>query len=103
MPKYVSRAEFDKACEALWTEIEYQNSLPRRTEDEAKDVAGFATLGRRYLRKLEDNWADKPGTMSPEGTVVVEDALHDLRKLSTIFLRGMIYCGIRKRITSTIK
>ena len=32
----VTREEFDKAVEALWTEIEYRNALERRTEDEAK-------------------------------------------------------------------
>lgn len=90
MSRTVTRQEFAAAVNALWTEIEYQNNLPRRTDDEAKEPAAFATLGRRYLRKLEDDWADQPGP-------VVEDALHDLRKLSAIFLRGMIYCGIRDR------
>jgi hypothetical protein len=109
MKRYISRPEFDEACNALWTEIGYQNALPRRTDDEAKNPAGFATLGRRYLRKLEDDWADNPGTLNARRTiarfeepeVVVESALHDLRKLSAIFLRGMIYCGIRNRTESS--
>lgn len=34
----VTREKFDKAVEALWTEIEYQNALSRRTDDdEAND------------------------------------------------------------------
>ena len=91
MSRLVTREEFDKVCEAIWSELEYQNNLPRRTDDEAKDVPGFATLARRYMRKLEDDWADLPGT--PQ----VEPALHGLRKLAAIFVRSMIYCGIRHR------
>ena len=100
MSRVITRQDFDRACDALWTEIQYQDGLPRRTDDEAKDAAGFATLGRRYLRKLEDDWADNPGTINTQpggNSVVVEAALHNLRKLSAIFLRGMIYCGIRNR------
>jgi hypothetical protein len=85
----VSRDEFDRVVEALWSEIEYQNSLPRRTEDEAQDVPGFCTLMRRYLRKVEDDWADNPGP--------VKAAEEGLRKLSAIALRGMVYTRIWKR------
>lgn len=93
----ITREQFDQAVEALWSEIEYQNNLPRRTEEEntddrtaeARDVPGFLTLGRRYERKVEDDWADQAAP--------VEDALHGLRKLSAIYLRAMIYCGVRKR------
>jgi len=94
MPRFVSKEEFDAATQAIWSELQYQDHLPRRTDDEAKEPAGFATLGRRYLRHLEDHWADQPGTDDPP---VVEDALNDLRKLAAIFIRGMIYCGIRMR------
>lgn len=98
----IMRQDFDLACEAVWTELQYQDALPRRTEeDEAKDPASFATLGRRYLRKLEDNWADKPGEYvgdrNGKPTYAVPDNLHDLRKLAAIFVRGMVYCGIRRR------
>ena len=86
---HVTREEFDAACEALWSEIVYQDNLPRRTDDEAADVPGFATLARRYLRKVEDDWADQPGP--------VEDALDGFRKLGAIFVRGMVYCGVRHR------
>src|SRR5262249_4352448 len=96
-PGTISRADFDKVVEAVWSEIQYQTDLPRRTADEAKDCAGFATLGRAYLRKLEDNWYSKPGEHQPEGNVAVTDCLHDLRKLAAIFVRAMIYCGIRSR------
>ena len=92
--KTIGRREFDVACDALWSELQYQDNLPRRTDDEADDVPGFLTLGRRYMRKVEDAWADQAGT-APNGQV--EDALHGLRKLSAIFLRAMIYNGIRKR------
>lgn len=84
----VTREQFDAACEAVWTELQYQDALPRRTADEAADPQGFATLGRVYLRRLEDAWADHPGT---------GPALPVLRKLAAIFLRGMVYCGITRR------
>ena len=93
----VSREEFDIACEAIWSEIEYQNNLDRRTGDEAKDVASFATLGRVYLRKMEDNWSSKAAVQQDSGNTAVTECLHDLRKLSAIFVRGMIYCGIKHR------
>lgn len=99
MARLVTRAEFDKAVEAVWTELEYQNSLYKRTDDEAKDVPGFLTLGRRYMRKVEDVWADVPGTPQSDGTVVVPEAEDGLRKLAAIFLRAMIYTHIRPRIT----
>ena len=92
MATTVTREQFDAACEAVWSEIEYQNSLPRRTDDEAKEPAGFFTLGRVYLRRGEDAWADNAGT---------ELCLPSLRKLAAIFVRGMIYCGIRPRVTTT--
>ena len=87
-PRTITRAEFDDACEAVWTEIEYQNNLPRRTDDEAKEPAGFFTLIQRYTRQGEDLWADNAGT---------EPCLPSLRKLAAIAVRGMIYCGIRPR------
>jgi hypothetical protein len=90
----VSRQEFEKVMEALWDEIEYQDKLSRRTDDEAKDIPGFATLGRRYLRKLEDAWADNPGVGTPSQ---VPQAQHALRKLAAIFVRGMAYTGVRTR------
>lgn len=93
----ISREDFDRAVEAVWTEVEYQNQLSRRTSDEAGDVAGFATLGRVYLGKLENHWAMNPGEEQPEGNVAVTEGLHDLRKLAAIFCRAMIYCGIRDR------
>jgi hypothetical protein len=87
--RVISREEFDEAVRAVWSEIEYQNGLPRRTEDsEAKGPEGFATLGRVYLRRLEDSWSDNPGN---------EKSLPFLRKLAGIFIRGMIYNGIRFR------
>ena len=89
MKKEITREEFDHAMEAIWTEIEYQNSLPRRTDSsEAKDVAGFLTLGDRYVRLAQDIWADNAGD---------EFALPSLRKLAAIFVRSMVYCGITTR------
>jgi hypothetical protein len=88
MSRFVTREDFDKACDAVWSEIEYQNNLPRRTDDEAKEPAGFFALGRVYLRRGEDAWADNAGT---------EACLPSLRKLAAIFIRGMIYCGVRFR------
>lgn len=94
MPRFVTRDEFDQACEALWTEITYQNELPRRTDDEAKQIPSFCSLGRRYIDRCEKSWADEPAD-SESGQV--ETALHDMRKVAAIFIRGMIYCGIRSQ------
>lgn len=92
-PRLVTRDEFDDACDALWTEIEYQNNLARRTGDsEARDIPAFLTLGHRYARKVEDAWADWPGN--------TDEAKSGLRKLAAIYLRGMIYCGIVHRSTA---
>ncbi len=88
MPRHIDRAEFDKAVEAVWTEIEYQNSLSRRTDKEALDTPGFLSLGDRYLRKAQDEWADNEGDAAGP---------HNLRKLAAIFVRGMLYVGIVKR------
>lgn len=85
----ITEEQFNEAVEALWGEIQYQNSLDRRTEaGEAKDPAAFATLGRVYLRRLEDAWADNRGN---------EESLPYLRKVAAIFVRGMIYNGVRYR------
>lgn len=100
MARQLTKEEFDKVCDAIWSEIEYQNSLTRRTDNEAKEPAAFATLLRRYLRHLEDHWADQPAlpnTKEGEPTLVVEDCLNDLRKLAAICVRGMAYSGIRYR------
>lgn len=89
-PRIVTREEFDRACEAVWTEIEYQNYLPRRTgRSEAMNPGAFAALGRVYLRRLEDAWADNAG----DGA-----AIPVLRKLAGIFIRSMVYCGIKSRL-----
>ena len=87
-PRKVTREEFDEAVEAVWTELQYQDTLPYRTQDEAKDVPGFLTLGRRYERLAEDAWADNEGN---------EVSLPFLRKLAGIYVRAMIYNGVRKR------
>jgi hypothetical protein len=85
----ITRAQFDTAVEAVWSEIQYQNQLPIRTEDgEAKDPAAFATLGRVYLRRLEEAWCNNAG---------FAESLPVLRKLAAIFVRGMIYNGITFR------
>jgi hypothetical protein len=94
----VTREQFNAACDAVWTEIEYQNSLPIRTEDEANSVASFLTLIRCYARRVEDAWTFNPGTVQEDGKVQVTDALHGLRKLAAIAVRSMIYNGIRSRV-----
>lgn len=88
MKRNVNRTEFNEAIEAVWSEIEYQNDLLRRTDEEAKEPSGFFSLARVYLRRGEDAWADNAG---------IEKSLPFLRKLSAIFIRGMVYCGIRYR------
>ena len=90
----VSREEFEEVMEAIWSELQYQDNLPIRTADEAKDVPGFLTLARVYQRKTEDAWANNPGTGSPPQ---VEEALHGLRKCAGIFVRAMAYNGVRSR------
>src|SRR5688500_14024991 len=99
MSRYVTEKQVDEALAAIKAEIlTYQNHLPRRTDDEAKDVPGFLTLLRRYVRTAEDHWADNPGELQPEGNVQVPAALHDLRKIAAIAVRAMIYNGVRFRI-----
>jgi predicted neutral ceramidase superfamily lipid hydrolase len=78
----------DEVVDALVSEIDYQNHLSRRTDDEAKDVPGFLTLLRVYLRKAEDAFAMNAGN---------EEALHELRKVTAIGVRAMMYCGSRRR------
>lgn len=99
----ITRAEFDAACEAVWSEIEYQNTLDRRTDDEAKSVPSFCAMGRLYIDRTVADWADNPGVaIKVPGKVgvpvQVPKALDGLRKVAAIFLRGMIYCGVRHRI-----
>ena len=92
MSRMITREEFNFAVEALWSEISYQNSLPRRTDcDEAKDVPGFLTLIRRYVRKTEDDWADNPGP--------VKEAEEGLRKIAAIAIRGMLYTQVWLRLS----
>ena len=90
----VSREEFDEAVEALWTELQYQDGLSIRTADEAKDVPGFLTLARVYLSETEKQWAHNPGVGEPPQ---VEEALNGLRKCAAIFVRAMVYNGVRNR------
>jgi hypothetical protein len=97
MSRIVTGDEFYKAMRAVDEEIEYQNSLTRRTEDEAKDVPGFLTLLRRYLRKAEDAWADTRAELQKDGSMAVPEAEECLRKIAAIALRGMIYTHIRYR------
>ncbi|RLC98439.1 MAG: hypothetical protein DRI46_11310 [Chloroflexi bacterium] len=93
----VTREDFEEAMEAVWTELQYQDNLPIRTDDEANDVAGFLTLGRVYQRKAEDAWASNAATKEDGVTPQVEEALHGIRKIAGIYVRAMCYNGIRKR------
>lgn len=100
--RLVTREEFDKACQAVWSEIQYQNRMAdvaptRRTDDEAKDVPGFCSLLDVYVGKTKVAWADTPGEVQPDGRVQVPAALHGLRKITAIALRAMIYNGVRFR------
>ena len=93
----ITKQQFDEAADAVWSEIQYQNSLSRRTEHEdtddrtaeARDVPGFLTLARVYERRVEEVWANEPAP--------VINALHGLRKVAAIYIRAMVYCGIRWR------
>lgn len=90
--------EFARAADAIYSEILYQDNLERRTDDEAKDVPGFLTLLRRYIRQTEDVWVENPGTEQEDGLVQVTAALDGLRKIAAIATRAMIYNGIRQRV-----
>ena len=94
----VSRDDFDRVCRAVWTEINYQNIMSRRTADEAKDVPGFLTLARRYIRQTEDVWADNPGVEYYDGSVQVPEALDGLRKIAAIMIRAMVYNGCKNKL-----
>lgn len=98
MPKYVTKEEFDKAVEAVWSEIEYQNSLPRRTNDEAKEIPAFCTMLRQYTHRCEIAWMDNPGEEQPDGKIQVTEALHYLRKVAAIAVRSMVYNGIKFKL-----
>jgi hypothetical protein len=100
-PRTVNQVEACLALLAVKGELEYQNSLARRTSDEAKDVPGFLTLLRRYLRKAEDVWADTPGELQKDGTTAVPEAEDCLRKIAAIAVRGMVYTHIRSRKRDT--
>ncbi|MBK1666588.1 hypothetical protein CKO28_00840 [Rhodovibrio sodomensis] len=63
--------------------------MPRRTDDEAKDIPGFLTLAGVYERDTAEAWARNPGP--------VEEAMHGMRKIAAIYVRGMIKTGIRHR------
>ena len=93
----VSREDFLEAMDAVWTELQYQDNLPIRTADEAKDVPGFLTLARVYLNETEVAWAKNPATLGDGVTPQVEEALHGLRKCAGIFVRAMAYNGVRSR------
>ena len=81
-------ARVEVALEAIKSELRYQDNLSRRLNDEAKDVPGFLTLLRRYLRRAEDAWADNPGTV---------EAQHEVRKIAAIAVRAMVYTGVKER------
>ena len=84
----VQIAQFSRAMQVVWEEIEYQNNLKLACNTEAKDPPGFLTLGRRYMARAEIAWAD-----NDDRTL----ALHELRKLAAIFVRAMVYCGAQSR------
>lgn len=97
MPRLVTRDEFDRACNAVWSEIEYQNTLPRRTDDEAKDVPGFLTL----LRCLYAADGGRLGGSARGGAQRARSPgpqRGGMRKLAAICVRAMIYNGIRFRL-----
>ena len=94
MGKCVTRGEFEEAMEAVWSEIQYQNSLPRRTDDEAKSIPSFCKMGEIYSDRAAVAWNDQ---QADEESGQVEDALHAVRKCAAIYLRGMVYCGVRYR------
>lgn len=96
-PRIVTKEEFNKACEAVWTEFEYANALDIRTADEAKDVPGFLRQSQIYNDRCAVAWNDNAGTLQPDGAIQVEAALHGLRKLAAIAVRAMVYNGVRPR------
>ena len=85
----VGLAGFSQAIQVVWGEIEYQNKLKIDYNIQAKDLPGFLTLGRRYMTRAEAAWADNDDP---------KVALHELRKLATIFVRAMVYCGAESRV-----
>jgi len=99
IPK-VTREQFDKAMEAVWTEIEYRNNLERRTEeDECKDIAGFCTLLRHMLHKCEQDWYSWKASEQPDGQMQVTECLHWMRKLASGAVIAMVYNGSLNRRT----
>lgn len=79
----------ETAFTAILGELLYQDDLPRRTDDaEAKEVPSFLALLDVYTEKAKRDWAEQAGD---------EAALHGLRKIAAIAVRGMVYCGTRIR------
>lgn len=97
MPRNVTADEFDLACCAVWTELQYQNNLELRTNDEAIKVPGFCVLLRQYLDQCEKDWVFNSATEQPDGQFQCDSSLQGLRKIAGIAMRGMIYNGIRDR------
>jgi hypothetical protein len=93
----IAHSDFAAAMKAIWSEMGYQDTLERRTDDEATSVPAFLSLLRRYLRQTEDVWADRAGVIQPDGQTQVTEALDGLRKLAAIAVRAMIYNGVRPR------
>lgn len=86
----VSREAFDRAVEAVWSEIQYQNELPRRTDSgEAHGIAGYASLIDKCNRDMVDTWYAEKGE---------DRCLHNIRKTAASAIRGMIFCGVRPRV-----
>ena len=95
--KYVTREELNDVVEALWSELDYQNKLDRRAEDEGTNIPGFLTLADVYLRKTADAWAKSPAVEQPDGSFQVSEAQDGIRKVAAIMIRAMVYNGAKMR------
>ena len=71
-------------------ELAYQTSLSgtSRADNIDHGIAGRLVTIQAYLNKAQEAWVMEPG---------YESALHNLRKIASIAIRGMLHYGVRKR------
>lgn len=79
-----------EVIDAINEELTYQTSLSgtKRADDIDHGIAGRLVTIQAYLNKAQEAWVMEPG---------YESALHNLRKIATIAIRGMLHYGVRKR------
>lgn len=95
--KLVTREMFNEVCEALWTEIAYQNNKNIPQADEAISVFQFTELLRKRVEKLEKAWTRGSLDCIQQGRLQVLATLHELRKIGATTIRAIALNGVVAR------